>query len=202
MTFDLLHSRYLVAVSQKDRVTQEAVLKALHTLARTNSALPAWVIALGIKPAEQAKPPAAIVEPGASERRALERAIADAKAQRLLTPSAFGVVDDAALDGALALATQLHTVASQAIARLTAAALALRPAGPESPAHAAWRAKAAAIEPALARARAQSGQPGAAEAISMLYSTLPKEPPYDNNGGRASEIEQATALGAVVALLG
>lgn len=130
----------------------------------------------------------------------LQQTINAAKAARAANPAAFGTVTDAALDSAVSLDAFLQPVADRAIARLTTAAKALRPAGPESPAHVQWRARAAAIEPALARAKAKSGQPGSADIVSALYSTVPREPPFDD-GGAATEAELATALGAVRVLL-
>lgn len=202
MTFKALHAQYLLAVRDKDQVEQASILQALHKLAKTNSTLPAWVIALGIVPAAT-REVAVTTTPGPPPPSALERAIAAAKAQRALTPSAFGTVDDAALDSALALNTVMHGVAAQAVARLTAAAAALRAAGAESSAHVAWRAKSDAIQAEIAQAQSSPPMPaGAVALVAALASAIPKEPPYDLNGGRASEIEHAIALGAVVALLG
>jgi hypothetical protein len=97
----------------------------------------------------------------------------------------------------------MHAVASQAIARLTAAARALRPAGAESPAHVEWRAKSDAIRAEIAQAQSTLPMPaGAAALVSALLGAIPKEPPYDATGGAASVAEHAVALGAAVALLG
>lgn len=202
MSFDTLRATYDVAVSRYDLVTQRAVIEALHKLAKTNSILPAWVTALGIEPAKPAVT-AELGTPGTPRASALERAIADANAQRLLTPSAFGAVDDAALDRALLLDPVMHTVASQAIARLTIAARALRPPGVETPAHVEWRAKNDAIQAKVAAIRVYPEPPGVNALAAALLSTIPyPEPPFDDGGGAAAVDEHATALGAVVALLG
>jgi hypothetical protein len=131
---------------------------------------------------------------------ALERTIADAKAARAANYAAFGAVTDAALDSATTLAPVLQPVAERAIARLTAAVRALRPAGPESQAHVDWRLKAGPINVAIARAQANQNQPGGSDVINALYRALPKEPPFDD-GGAATQAEQAIALGAVRLLL-
>jgi len=134
----------------------------------------------------------------------LERAVIEATAQRTTTPDAFAGLTETALASALTLDPALHSLAAEALTRLVAAARALRPAGAESASHAAWRAKTATLQAEIERVRLPLPVDAGRQALTgALARAMPSpEPPYDDTGGAATVAEHATALGAVVALLG